>query len=257
MAFGYEVAGIGSRFVAALIDSLLIMIGLFLSGMFMFLILVSIEAANGTGRANREWLSGLVMAIMVILQFCLIWGYYIAFEIIWNGATPGKRAAGIRVVRTDGQPVGAVEVVVRNLVRIVDFLPSAYGIGVVTMFCSRQSRRLGDLAAGTLVIKERTDIRLATLSPARDTSEPDSTATARLAALERRLPNLRALRGGDLDLIRATLDRQPPADPELLTRLARAIGEKIGCPPLDDQSRQFLEDIGHLVRRRQEEREAL
>ena len=74
---------------------------------------------------------------------------------IWNGQTPGKRLARLRVIRLDGRPVTLSESLIRNLVRLVDFLPAFYGVGVVTMFIHPQSRRLGDLAAGTLVVHER------------------------------------------------------------------------------------------------------
>jgi hypothetical protein len=98
------------------------------------------------------------------LLFIFFWGYYILFEIFWNGQTPGKRWSGLRVIRNDGTPVTLSESIIRNLVRIIDLLPAAYGIGVITMFLDKKSRRLGDLAAGTLVVHDRTPITIQSLS---------------------------------------------------------------------------------------------
>lgn len=86
------------------------------------------------------------------------------FELTWNGQSPGKRWAGIRVIRRDGTPVTLIESIIRNLVRIVDFLPIGYGVGIVTMFVHPQSCRLGDLAAGTLVVRDEAEITLTSLS---------------------------------------------------------------------------------------------
>ena len=92
------------------------------------------------------------------------WGYYVFFEMLWNGQSPGKRWVGLRVIRTDGTPITLSEALIRNLVRIVDFLPATYGVGIITMFIDKQSRRLGDLAAGTLVVQDRATISLHSLS---------------------------------------------------------------------------------------------
>jgi hypothetical protein len=83
---------------------------------------------------------------------------------LWNGQSPGKRWAGLRVIRADGTPITLSESLIRNLARLVDFLPAAYGIGVVTMFIDKQSRRLGDLAAGTLVVLDRAPLSIQDLS---------------------------------------------------------------------------------------------
>ena len=87
-----------------------------------------------------------------------------AFEAFWNGQTPGKRIIGIRVIKTSGLPLGFVDSVVRNLVRFVDWLPWFYGVGLLVMFVSPRPRRLGDYAAGTLVIHERQPLTLGELS---------------------------------------------------------------------------------------------
>jgi uncharacterized RDD family membrane protein YckC len=155
VVFGYEVAGIGSRFLAALLDSFLILVLMFIAYLTAGL-LMTIIGTDDFGTA--------AIAFFGLIAFVILWGYYILFEIIWNGQSPGKRLQGLRVLRQDGTPVSASEATIRNLIRIIDFLPFAYGVGVVTMFINGQSRRLGDLAAGTLVIREKGTITLDSLA---------------------------------------------------------------------------------------------
>jgi len=83
---------------------------------------------------------------------------------LWNGQSPGKRWTGLRVIRADGTPITLSESFIRNLTRLVDFLPAAYGVGIITMFIDKKSRRLGDLAAGTLVVHDRAPISIQSLS---------------------------------------------------------------------------------------------
>jgi uncharacterized RDD family membrane protein YckC len=153
VTFDYAVAGIGSRFLAALADTfLLVMLQVILLGA-LYLVAVQLGLFDDI---ESTW----ILALFSLLAFLFFWGYYIFFEILWNGQTPGKRWVSIRVIRLDGTPVNAAEVVIRNLVRIIDLLPTAYGVGVVTMFVTDKSRRLGDLAAGTVVVHERPAVEL-------------------------------------------------------------------------------------------------
>ncbi len=155
VVFGYSVAGIGSRFMAALVDTLVIVVLEGLAYLLIFLILLRDLAG-----AWPSWLIGIVGFI----AFSLLYGYYIFFELVWNGQSLGKRWVGLRVIKSDGMPITLAESLVRNLVRIIDFLPLLYGVGVVVMFIDSQSRRLGDLAAGTLVVLDRGSIALPDLS---------------------------------------------------------------------------------------------
>lgn len=153
ISVSYGVAGIGSRFLAGIIDTLLI-------GLIYFVLLFAVAYANSV---MDEW-SSVFVAIVVIVMFLITWGYYILFELLWNGQSPGKRLIGLRVVHTGGRPISFIGSAIRNLVRVVDFLPSMYALGVVTMFIDARSRRLGDLAAGTLVIKEERVVTLESLT---------------------------------------------------------------------------------------------
>src|SRR5579864_1433305 len=142
-------AGIGSRFMAAFLD-ILIELAVYLA---LFLLTLQWWSSGWlTGNRSVWW-----EALISLVAFCLNWGYYAVFEAIWKGQTPGKRWAGIRVIKDTGRPINAFEAVARNLVRIVDYFPSFYGVGVVTMMLNSRHRRLGDYVAGTLVVHESSD----------------------------------------------------------------------------------------------------
>jgi uncharacterized RDD family membrane protein YckC len=148
VTFDYDVAGIGSRFLAALVDTgiiLLLQIVVFA----VFFLLLSTEYALIENAMS--W----ALAAIGLISFILLWGYYVFFEFLWNGQSPGKRLIGLRVIRVDGTPISESESIIRNLVRLIDFMPMAYGVGVVTMFINSNSRRVGDLAAGTVVVHDR------------------------------------------------------------------------------------------------------
>jgi uncharacterized RDD family membrane protein YckC len=141
----FVLAGIGSRFMAALLDTIIIIAAALLALLIATAFLVS------------SWFqksSLYVIALLTIIVFCLVWGYYATFETLWKGQTPGKRWAGIRVIKGSGRPITAFESIARNLVRFIDFMPGFYGFGVVTMLLNRQNRRLGDFVAGTIVVHE-------------------------------------------------------------------------------------------------------
>ena len=102
-------------------------------------------------KGSGQWLAAVIIALGITL---LSEGYFILFEWLMRGQTPGKKALKIRVIRDDGTPATIHEVLVRNVLRLIDFLPFSYGVGAIVMFASRLSKRLGDIAAGTIVIKE-------------------------------------------------------------------------------------------------------
>ena len=137
VVFGYEVVGIGSRFLAALVDTTIIALLLVAANVILFFFLT--RSIPGFDIANS-----FIIGLLSLIGFAFFWGYYIFFEMRWNGSSPGKRQVGIRVIRADGTPITLAESVIRNLVRLVDFLPAAYGLGLVTMFIDGKARRLGD-----------------------------------------------------------------------------------------------------------------
>ncbi len=153
----YEVAGLGSRAIAALIDH--IIIGLVLALGTIILTAVTDELFGGLDSDVGAALFGIVLYLMMCV-------YYTFFETIWNGQTPGKRLVGLRVVRVGGRPIGFGGSAIRNIIRLADFLPLLYGVGIMTMFFDRQTRRLGDMAAGAVTIKETRALTLESLTAA-------------------------------------------------------------------------------------------
>jgi uncharacterized RDD family membrane protein YckC len=146
----YTLAGLGSRFGAALID---VIIRLVLLGA-IYGVLVAV-LANTVGAI-----------ILVIAIFFAIFGYDIVFEVWGGGRTPGKRWSGLRVVMATGQPVGFAASAVRNLMRIIDIYATVFIAGIVSILTTKRNQRLGDLAGHTLVLRERhADV---TVAPASD-----------------------------------------------------------------------------------------
>jgi uncharacterized RDD family membrane protein YckC len=166
VAFQYEIAGIGSRFLAQIIDSLVISVVL-------IAITILASALGGIFQSGE-----LALLIEVILGFLLLAGYFLVSEAAWNGQTLGKRSARLRVVGDHGEPLTLGQATIRNLVRIVDFLPFFYGIGMLTLFINGRGKRLGDFAAGTLVVRDRQRISLYDLAGVKPAGSPAPAAPA-------------------------------------------------------------------------------
>jgi len=150
----YVLAGLGSRAVAFLLDTLLR--GLLLMSLFLGVLLLSswlprLIPGEALSRLSRTWILALGFLAYGLVEL----GYFLIFEAFWSGQTPGKRQQRIRVIKTDGQPVGWLESSIRNILRALDMLAGIYPVGLVVMFLSRKNQRLGDYAAGTVVIVER------------------------------------------------------------------------------------------------------
>jgi uncharacterized RDD family membrane protein YckC len=146
----YTLAGLGTRFGATVVDTFAQLVAL---GLLIYLLVLLLPRVNW---ARLEFLGEIapawVIALSVLGFFGIIWGYFVFWETVWSGRTPGKRLTGIRVLRDGGYPIDFRAAFVRNVVRYVDFLPFAYGVGAVTIFLSKESKRLGDYAAGTVVV---------------------------------------------------------------------------------------------------------
>ena len=139
------VAGIGSRALAAAVDSVIILI--------IMLALVFGALAMNAIAPSTHALGPLLIPVVVVASVVPVL-YYVVFEVATAGRSLGKLIFGLRVVDLQGLPVGLADSLVRNLIRILDFLPLLYGVGVITMFAGGQPRRLGDLAAGTVVVHD-------------------------------------------------------------------------------------------------------
>ena len=149
----FPLAGIGSRCVALLVDSV---VQGFSFVVFLIITILIFAALPGTATVPHHTQSAdpakWAIALMILIPFLLQWGYFALFEAFWNGQTPGKRALRLRVIQQSGRPIGLFESMARNLIRIIDMLPGFYLIGAVCIFATRRQQRLGDMVAGTLVV---------------------------------------------------------------------------------------------------------
>jgi len=147
-----EFAGIGNRILACIIDTAItyFSIGILIAICFLGDYAVSHLAISSPLRIG---LATCLTVATIIVVFLIYFGYFIYFEGKWQGQTPGKKLAGIRVIEESGQPISRSSVWIRNLLRIVD--AGVLLVGVLAMVIDRHERRLGDLAANTLVIRER------------------------------------------------------------------------------------------------------
>jgi len=219
----YPIAGIGNRFLAAFLDAIiqtLLLVGL---------PLITIPLGQ-SGLLENELVAATFAAILVLVMFFLLWGYFVVFETMWNGQTPGKRYVGIRVIRDDGSAAGFVPILIRNLVRVVDFLPLFYAIGAFSMVVSSRGQRLGDLVAGTIVVKARVE---------RDFRRLQTRATA-----SERIVSVRALPGEAQRIVREFALREASLAPEARAALARSLSGRIR--PLVPESIEIEDDVVFL-----------
>jgi uncharacterized RDD family membrane protein YckC len=149
----YVLAGLGSRANAFILDTAFRAI---LVACVFFLVVLFSEwlprwiFKDFAAGLSRTWILALGLLAYAIIDL----GYFMIFESLWSGQTPGKRRQGLRVIKTDGRPVGWVESAVRNILRAVDMFLGLYPLGLVFMFLSKNHQRLGDFAAGTIVVLE-------------------------------------------------------------------------------------------------------
>lgn len=152
--FQYVLAGLGSRSAAFLVDT--VIRAVFGVSVFVLVILFSKWLPDLDPTGLMDALSKTWIAALGVLTYGLIdLGYFLLFEAFWSGQTPGKRMQGLRVIRQNGQPIGWLESAVRNILRAVDILAGVYPLGLIVVFLSRSNQRIGDYAAGTVVIVER------------------------------------------------------------------------------------------------------
>ena len=230
----FPLAGIGSRFLAILIDSLIQGAVIVVLALILVAVGVTLRGAGfGGSSAAGVW----ALAILIFVYFLLMYGYFILFESIWNGQTPGKRATHIRVIKDSGQPITAIDSVARNLLRLVDQLPLAYGIGVMSAWISPQSKRLGDYVAGTVVVHEKP---FETVAP--QWNEPARVAT-HIYGANRLTPE-------EFALVETFLTRRSALDAgiryDTAAGITRRIEAKLTMPPEGKPSpEKLLEDLSY------------
>ncbi len=212
VSFDYQVAGLGTRAIAQLLDLLIIAV--------ILAAVLSVAIAASSVDATTALL------IAMIGGFVVIFGYFWVSESIWSGQTVGKKVFRLRAVGDRGEPLTFGQAGIRNLVRIVDFLPYAYGVGMVVLFVNGKGKRLGDLAAGTIVVKDSDHIWLWQLpgggTPAAPAGMPVPTAPAYAAASAAEL-TLRRLDPELRRFVSSYARRRPELPLELRAQLASQV----------------------------------
>jgi len=201
----YDLAGGGNRGFAALVDFVLATL-IFIGAFYVF---------NLFAGAVGFFAASPFFGIALLLTFAIAWSYFILLEWLGNGQTIGKRMFGLRVIADDGAPAGFIAILVRNLIRVVDFLPGFYGFGLLVIVVSPRSQRLGDLAAGTFVVRAprpRLDyFSLRTVTPLG--------AGARV--------EVRGLPGEAQRLVREFVAREAQLAPDHRARVAKQLAERL------------------------------
>ena len=154
VGFDYVLAGIGSRTVAFVVDTVIRWLFVFAIIVIVALfhrLLPVVSLSGWVADLSKTWL----IALAILAYGLVDLGYFLFFEALWSGQTPGKRRQRLRVIRINGQPIGWLESSIRNILRAVDLLAGVYPVGIVVVFLSRNNQRIGDYAAGTVVIVER------------------------------------------------------------------------------------------------------
>ena len=265
MSIELPLAGIGSRFIAILVDTLILIASFIALGILAAIILSALAAY---GKKAATWGLG----AFILIFFLILWGYFALFEAFNNGRTPGKRVAKIRVIHQSGRGVSFVEALGRNLVRIIDYMPGFYGVGIVAMFLSRRSQRLGDMVAGTLVVRERevdlpmwgdsasrtlTAAMLATQSstppPGSPRLDPGRWGGPPHLRVALPAPALAKLTSSDLEVLEGFFTRRLDMDlttrSALASRIASALCAKSGLAiPPEISVETFLEAVAHQFR---------
>jgi uncharacterized RDD family membrane protein YckC len=237
VVFHYELAGIISRMLAAFLDGAL---------QFLIALLIITGAAVVVGASASDLfqrdLSMASTAVIVLLLFVDIWGYPILFETFMGGRTPGKAALKIRVIREGGYALTPGDVIVRNLLRAVDFLPGFYGLGLIVMCLNPRYKRIGDFVAGTLVIRDAETGSMRAPSPraARVAGFADAGTVDAL-----RRAGIHQLPQDQVALVESFLERRSTLDVAARRTLARKIAGPISerfQVPIREPER-FLQDV--------------
>jgi uncharacterized RDD family membrane protein YckC len=210
-------AGIGSRFIAGVIDfsiQLLVIVALWLI----------VQPAGAAGAA-----------VLSTVSFAIIFFYDVLFEVLGRGRTPGKRWTGLRVVRAGGRPITLARSSTRNILRLIDILPGFYAIGMTSIFISSQNQRLGDIAAGSHVVRIRHGDQRLPYQSALTEIDPGPAATWDVSAVSQ----------DDVAAVRAFLERRfelrAQNRVEIASELAARLRPRVGGVPPNFGDEVFLE----------------
>lgn len=237
IVLSYTIAGVGSRAAAALVDTLVCVVAMLL------LVLLFVGIRAGVPRARITTSDQWMFAVIVVAQFAIIWGYYVAFETLRDGQTPGKRLLGLRVVQESGQGLTPSAAAARNLVRALDMQPGFfYLVGLVSAALSSRGKRVGDFVGGTIVVRERA-------IPAHDAAP---------AASEGARPGRRLLNDDELAVLDRYVARRQAIEPERRVELARRLAERFRAriPVADAQALGGAGEFAWLMRLHEHEHAA-
>ena len=237
IALEFPLAGIGSRFMAIALDTLIQLL-LYFAGIFA---MIGVAKLAPNLPLSLNWLPvSWLPALVILFLFCVYWGYFAVFEIFWNGKTPGKHMAGIRVLKDNGRALNVYEIIGRNLMRAIDWLPFLYVVGIVTVMISRRNQRLGDFLVGSIVVHDkRSEELLPVWSPSAEKVASD--------------PQLGKLSPEELVLIETYLQRRLTLDfavrDATALQIANRITAKTGVQRAPDRSLDdFLENVAKQMR---------
>ena len=237
-----ELAGLGNRILASLIDTLLTWALVLLTALACGLILGLFEAVN-LPEGPKTIVTYTLIGLTIFVLLTILFGYYIFFEGTWQGQSPGKKVARIRVIEQSGQPVGWPGVILRNLIRPVDM--GFMLIGLISMMIDKNERRLGDLAAGTLVIRER------------HPSEAARDITISAPHAEQSMVDIGRISPQEYDLLISFLARRDLMSkkerPLLARRLERYLRAKLLEPNSPEAPEVFLEKVYQAYQARAEQ----
>jgi uncharacterized RDD family membrane protein YckC len=229
----YALAGPGSRAAAYLLDLLFMTaVAQMLLNLvaYLFGMLLTVMGVN-----SELW----VVGVMTLLSFALYNTYFIIFEWLWNGQTPGKRLLHIRVIKHGGYSIRFFDMLLRNLLRVIDFLPLFYGVGLISLLLTRDSQRLGDLVAGTLVVYQEpvdTELLLPDLAVADALEAP--LPLEQVAAIPTEVISLA------VEYLRSRNELGPRPRAELAADLMNLVRETSGLEPRPAQSAEgFLTSL--------------
>ena len=203
----YRLAGVGSRLLAHVVDAMIVVFGLYL--LFVLVGTIASLLMPGAGADAMGPVSGLFVVLFTLGPFA----YFILFEGLWNGQTIGKKLAGIRVRMADGTPITFAASTARNFLRVADFLPFVYFLGVVSMFVNPKLQRIGDLVAGTVVTHEDKVTTSFSVAPHRVGIHP----------LESMVGELRNMTDAQYYVLRRYCDRFPELPVEVQTKLTDTV----------------------------------
>jgi len=238
-----QIASAGSRFCAASLDAVVIL-ALYLGATFVLLALLAVDVTGFSGLLVGVLFGGIPLCLAL---------YHLLFHLVWRGQTPGKHLLGLRVVSSDGYPATGGQHLLRSVLWPIDALlpPMPFGVlGLGLIACTPKHQRLGDLVAGTLVVREEQEVAV-----------PDPYPTKRWALLSQRSlvdrPGLAArLDGADYDFLRRLLARtelEPEERRRLFVRTAEFYRDRLELPPFED-ARAFLGELYLFLRDAREQR---